>query len=84
MVTKEIVHNAVKHSNATTLIITAALDNNLLSFIITDDGSGFDNRILYSGNGLKNINRRIKELDGEITVRTEKEKGTVFIYSFMI
>jgi len=84
LVTKEIVHNAVKHSNAARLTITATLDNNLLSFIITDDGNGFDNTAPYHGNGLKNINNRIKELKGNVTVKTEKEKGTIFMYSFVV
>ena len=84
LVTKEIVHNALKHSKANTLCITATLINGTLRFEIKDNGTGFNPVLTYNGNGMKNIRHRIEELQGKLEVTSEKEKGTVFIYSFSV
>jgi signal transduction histidine kinase len=84
LITKEIVHNAIKHSNAFTLTVTATIDNDRLAFNITDDGNGFNDKINYNGNGLKNIRHRIKELNGDLEVKNKEGKGVAFMYSFPV
>jgi len=84
LVTKEIVHNAIKHSNATTLTIEAVLLAKRLTFVITDNGSGFDHNAIHKGNGLKNISRRMEELQGTLLIKSGEEKGTVFNYAFKL
>ena len=84
LITKEIIHNALKHSKANTLLVTATLINGTLRFEIEDNGTGFNPVLTYNGNGIKNIRHRIEELHGKLEMTSEKEKGTVFIYSFSI
>ena len=61
---KEILHNVVKHAQATNVHFSVHIDNKLTIEII-DDGIGFDHRATrqYS-NGLSNIARRMKEMGG--------------------
>lgn len=84
LVTKEIVHNALKHSKADTLTVTATLTDRLLKFSIADNGTGFNTAADYKGNGLKNIYRRVEELKGNLVITSEAGKGSVFTYSFVV
>jgi signal transduction histidine kinase/ligand-binding sensor domain-containing protein len=83
LVTKEIVHNAIKHSRAKNIFISCIAVGRQLRFIIRDDGIGFDPSSKTNGNGLRNIRRRIKELDGELQVESSAA-GTVFSYSLEV
>jgi len=84
LVTKEIVHNSLKHSEARNLSVKAILADHELKFTVADDGTGFNSGLTYKGNGLKNIRRRIEELGGKLSVESEPGKGTIFTYSFSI
>lgn len=84
MVTKEIVHNAIKHSGANTIEVKAKTTGSALELEIKDDGKGFDTEKIYKGNGLKNIHFRIEELGGEIRIEAETGMGSKFVYSIPI
>ncbi|TBN05302.1 tetratricopeptide repeat-containing sensor histidine kinase [Hyunsoonleella flava] len=73
---QESLHNIHKHANATYIIISIKLENNVICLTVTDNGSGFDVSKSKAGIGLKNMNARIKEVDGSILVESEKDKGT--------
>jgi signal transduction histidine kinase len=73
---QESIHNIYKHANATLLKIGFELKKNVICLTITDNGSGFDVNKTKSGIGLKNINARVKEINGEIFITSEKEIGT--------
>lgn len=79
LVTKETVHNAIKHSKAAHISINAEQKKSLLQFIIRDDGCGFDTKVLTHGNGLKNIRKRIAELGGRLNIESSSA-GSVFIF----
>jgi signal transduction histidine kinase/ligand-binding sensor domain-containing protein len=80
LVTKEIVHNAIKHSKAANIAINCSIDGNRLSFTVSDDGKGFDTAAKSNGNGLRNIRRRIEELNGILEIKSSP-LGTIFHYS---
>jgi signal transduction histidine kinase len=84
LATREIVNNAIKHSDATRINVSAKLKNNIISFTICDNGTGFDNTAVYSGNGLKNIRERITTLGGSLQINSNPGTGTVFGYSIAI
>lgn len=84
LVTKEIVHNAVKHSKAKNIDVKAILNNRQLTYTIKDDGIGFDTSKIYSGNGMKNIKQRIHEAGGILQIDSIKNEGSTFIYSITI
>lgn len=62
---KEIVNNALKHSEGNTILTQFSISKGKLIVTIKDNGLGIINPNHY-GNGLKNINNRIKELKGTI------------------
>ena len=84
LVTKEIVNNAIKYSKAKNILIKGEIKNSNLSFIVEDDGRGFEIDKIYRGNGLKNIKTRIEELGGKMESVSEPGKGSRFKYSFSV
>ncbi len=81
LVTKEIVHNAIKHAHAKKISIESKLHESTISFRISDDGIGFDPDMAKGGNGLRNIQTRIAELGGTIEIQTAPTSGCSFKYN---
>lgn len=81
MVTKEIINNAVKYSDAQSISTKVTLQDSKLNFEVKDDGAGFDLTAKRSGNGLKNIRYRIEELGGILQIESSPGKGSSFFYS---
>ena len=73
---QESLHNIYKHANATLIKIGIQLKNNVILLTIIDDGAGFDVDKAKSGIGLKNINSRVNEINGEISIHSNKGQGT--------
>jgi signal transduction histidine kinase len=51
---------------------------------IIDDGNGFDNTKIQTGNGLQNIQHRCNELNGNLKITTTLQKGTSIQVCFKI
>lgn len=79
LVYKEIVTNAVKHSNCSLIKINLFTDSEYLNLKITDDGIGFDFEAPNVNNGVKNIKARTKTLGGYSDLITSKGNGTQWI-----
>lgn len=75
-IVQEALHNIYKHANAKKIKVSFKLKNNVICLLIKDDGSGFDVTKTKSGIGLKNINSRIKDINGSLNISSEKQKGT--------
>ena len=77
MVVNEVLNNIVKHADASLVTIQLSVKKDDLFILITDDGRGFDidNTRKY-GNGLKNIGRRIKSINGKYSIETRIDIGT--------
>lgn len=73
---QESLHNIYKHAGATQVDISFKLKNNVIWLTLIDDGSGFDVGKAKSGIGLKNMNSRIKEINGAIDITSKKDTGT--------
>ena len=84
LVTKEIINNAIKYSNAQNIFVKSIIQNGTLLFEINDDGDGFDLQKSHNGNGIKNIQIRIKELGGSISIDTSPGKGCRFNFSIFL
>ena len=53
--------------------------NHTLKLVVEDDGVGFnmnEDRLKTGGNGLKNMNTRAAELNGNILITSEPGQGT--------
>lgn len=81
----EIINNVIKHSGASQCTIEIKSTNRFLYISCMDNGKGFDpaegNR---KGAGLKNIDSRVKLLNGQLTVTSKKEEGSAFLMQFEI
>lgn len=65
---KEALHNVVKHSQATEVMLSINI-NHYLSIKLKDNGVGFDkNNIRSFSNGLGNMETRVKEIGGKIDI----------------
>ncbi len=64
LVFKEAIHNIAKHSGATSAIVDICLKGAELRLEIADNGHGFDPSLPAEGDGLANIQRRVKEARG--------------------
>lgn len=76
IVIREGISNAYNHSNANNLEINFGRKNNQLFATLNDDGKGFDNKSITKGKGLTNIEVRIKEINGKVSINSLKGKGT--------
>lgn len=75
LISKEAVHNIIKHSQASMVTITAMQDNKNLHLIFSDNGRGIaDKNSVHFGNGLKNMKQRAGQINGNIEII--EEKGT--------
>lgn len=71
LLVKEVVHNAIKHSKASTIELKMSTDDQVLSFAIIDNGVGIDfnsTREAGSGMGLGNMKSRVEKLNGELSI----------------
>lgn len=76
---QEILNNAVKHSNATTIAVSLKTSENLFILVCRDDGVGFDvyDQVEGGGLGLINLHSRAKLINGILSIHSERKKGTV-------
>ena len=73
---QELVNNAVKHSQATEILVQIAFANAKIIVTVEDNGKGYDKNLTTSGDGLDNIAYRVKYLNGTIDTVTSPNNGT--------
>jgi ligand-binding sensor domain-containing protein/signal transduction histidine kinase len=78
LVVKEILNNTVKHSRASEVRLRLSIENGSLRIGIEDNGCGFDAVApsVANGNGLGNMERRIRDLGGEFERTSAPGRGT--------
>lgn len=77
LVIKEALNNAAKHSGATGVSLSMISATNGLTWIIHDNGKGFDSGALHnSGNGLTNMQKRMEDVGGSLEIQSAPGKGT--------
>jgi signal transduction histidine kinase len=73
---QESVNNALKYAEAASISVRIDKDDSQYSVAITDDGLGFNVNDEKDGNGLQNIKKRAKDLNGSVKIHSEVGKGT--------
>jgi len=72
---KESLHNIIKHSRATCAELRFEFQDHTLQLSVHDNGKGLDTAAQNMfGNGIMNMQRRMKEAGGEVTI--ENKNGT--------
>lgn len=79
---KEALNNAYKYSGANQLKLSFIQENKYLIMEISDNGKGFDQE-KASGNGLRNMDRRMKESCGKFEI-SSTNKGTSIFFKINI
>lgn len=80
---QEIIHNTIKHADATQLAIKLKKQNGILELMTADDGIGFDmdNKMENSdGLGLINLQSRTEVLNAKFNYRSALGHGTQYIF----
>jgi signal transduction histidine kinase len=76
----EALNNCVKHAQATLINVQIIKERKLVTVIIEDNGAGFDTARTRTGQGLRNMQARVREhLKGEFSIDTQPGMGTVII-----
>jgi signal transduction histidine kinase len=79
-IAQELTNNALKHAEASEIVLTLLLENNNLKFTFKDNGKGFDlEKVMNSpksGLGLRNITSRLSVVNGVHEVKSIIGKGT--------
>lgn len=81
LLVKETVNNAIKHANATQISLFFEIRDGNLMITVSDNGNGFDTSQTYSGNGLRNYQKRIQSIGGSYTLTSQMGKGTQLVYT---
>lgn len=78
MVVKEALNNAVKHAAPRRIRLgLEILPDQQLSIVVSDDGCGFQPaQTAAAGNGLENMQRRMREIGGELKFQSAPAHGT--------
>lgn len=80
---QELVNNAIKHANASQIIIQFIEHPTNYQVIVEDDGAGFDVQNTNSKSaGLYNIQSRVAFLKGKVTIDSQENLGTTIEIQF--
>ncbi|MCF8367046.1 MAG: hypothetical protein K9H16_14750, partial [Bacteroidales bacterium] len=69
---QEAVNNAMKYAEANNILIKLSDEK----ITISDNGKGFDRKMVVNGNGLKNMEARMEEAGFKTLIRSTPAKGT--------
>ena len=77
---QELVNNAVKHAQASQILVQLQQSGNRIFLTVEDDGKGFDIRKMDSlhGAGLANIRSRVEMLQGKMDLQSSEGAGSSF------
>jgi two-component sensor histidine kinase len=80
LIFKEGINNSIKHSKCSKIILEANIRADVIEMILSDDGSGFDEKNMIHGNGLRNMESRAKNIGGRMKWRSSQKTGTEIIF----
>lgn len=83
-VIQEAFNNILKHAEATHIDVQLMGHENSITITIEDDGKGFDTTNEENGIGLKNMNSRIHQIGGALSIDSQISKGTAVLITLSI
>lgn len=75
-IAQESISNVIKYAQANNVIVQISQDDNTLALTVEDDGVGFDKSKVTYGLGLRNIENRVRLMNGKVDIHSEKGDGT--------
>lgn len=79
LIFKEAMHNSLKHSSCKNVKLSIKQEKQELTFILQDDGKGFDTSVMYKGDGMKNMRHRAKQMNSELHFDSKKEGTRIWL-----
>lgn len=79
LIFKEALNNIAKYSSAKDVTISFTKQNQTLQLSIADNGKGFDTVNAPSGNGLRNMSERAKNIHAELKIKSLPSSGTEIV-----
>ncbi len=81
---KEALHNIVKHSGASEVLLGFQLESNYLIIQVQDNGHGFtSSETINQGDGLKNMRQRMERLGGAFNLQSRPGAGTIIRFTLL-
>ena len=74
---KECIANAIRHADASELSINISFPANSCTFSVADNGKGYVEAKVVNGIGLESILKRIKNINGEISINSSPQGTTI-------
>lgn len=84
LIYKECITNLSKHAQATKVEICLREKGDHVFLSISDNGSGFDQESLKSGNGIDNIRYRAEQIQGTANLKSAPGEGTKWTFTFSL
>lgn len=78
---EEALTNAVKHSRASYVSVSARCAEGQLLLSVRDDGVGFDVQRQSLGVGLSHMRERVASIEGRMEIRSSEEEGTTLLFT---
>jgi glucose-6-phosphate-specific signal transduction histidine kinase len=76
---QELVHNVVKHAQATRVLLEVVEHERVISILVEDDGVGINVDKTVKGKGLETVRSKIAYLKGRVEIGPKKEGGTLIV-----
>jgi signal transduction histidine kinase/ligand-binding sensor domain-containing protein len=76
LIYKEAIHNVVKYSKATEVLVQLTVNNAMLNMRVTDNGIGFNLHRPSTGNGMGNMASRAAAIGATLFIDAQPGKGT--------
>ena len=73
---QEAVNNALKYAKPTAIRVNLSKEGERYLLLIEDNGLGFDEKAIELGNGLNNIKKRARDINGKAEIQSQMGKGT--------
>jgi signal transduction histidine kinase len=78
---QEFLSNVIKHSKADRMLIHMRDSLNTLYVVLSDNGSGFDEKSITKGMGIQNIELRLSSMKADFKWKSQINKGCILIMS---
>ena len=73
---QEAINNAIKHAQASKIVLSIIKIDNALKIIIKDNGKGFNKEQKILNNGILNMQKRMAEINADTIIESEINNGT--------
>jgi len=80
---KELLHNSLKHSNASQTTLSISSDSHLVTIQVADNGTGSTEKIDRNGIGISNIRNRVELFNGKFEINNNRA-GTGLCFTIRI